>query len=144
MQQSDRHCGGIERDHVQSTGGENPVVRSTFCRHKRDHVLPAGGGECSNQINIVELSEEITYDLQEGGEHSSQIHILEVSNKITYNLQDGKYAAIRSTFCRYQMRSRTVYRRGGNTAVRSTLRKHNERSRTVCRREQCSSQIDIA
>jgi len=135
--------------------GKNAAVRSTLWRYqkrsrtvcrrtkqsdrhsadiKRDHILPAGGGECSNQINIVELSEEITYDLQEAGEHSSQIDILEVSNVITYNLQDGKYAAIRSTFRRYQTQSRTVCRSGENTAVRMTLRKHNERSCTVCRR----------
>ena len=64
---SDRHCGGIRRDHVQA----------------------AGGGRPSCQINITETSKEITYFLQEGGQPTSQIDILQISKEITHVLQEG-------------------------------------------------------
>ena len=47
----------------------------------------------------------MTYFLQEGKNAAVRIfkiNILEVSNDITYNLQDGEKAALKSTFSRYQ------------------------------------------
>ena len=81
MKQSDQHSVGINRHHIQS----------------------AGGGECSSQINTLEVSKQIMYNLQER-ECRSQIDIVEISNEITYILKEGKNAALRSTFCRHQKR----------------------------------------
>ena len=54
-QQSDRHSTGIKRYHARSAGGgENPVVRSAFCRHqKRPHTFCRRGERNSQIVNMM-------------------------------------------------------------------------------------------
>ena len=92
-----------------------------------------------SQIDIMQSSNEIAYDLQEGecsvrstlcshhtrsrtgcrrgGKEQSQIDIIQISKEITYFLRErGEYNGVRSTFCSYQTRLRTICRREENAA----------------------------
>ena len=42
---SDPHSGGIKRHHLRSAGGENPAVRSKFCRHHKRLRTSCRNGE---------------------------------------------------------------------------------------------------
>jgi hypothetical protein len=46
----------------------------------------------------------------------SQIDIMQSSNEITYDLQEGGECSVRSTLCSHQTRSRTPWRREENAA----------------------------
>ena len=136
-----------QRDHVRPAGGENAVESDRhYADIIRDHVLSAGGGRTQrSQIDIMQLSKEITYDLQEGGESCVRSTLCSHQKRSRTACRREENPAVRSTFCSHQVRSRTICRRGENVAVRSTFCSHHTRLRTGCRRgkRMQQSQIDI-
>jgi len=108
MQQSDRHSSDIKRDHVQSAGGENAAVRSTFCRHqKRDHILSAGEKNAAVRSTFWRHQTRSRTFWRSARTQQSEPHSAEIKREITYGLQEGDNAAVRSKFCRHNGRSRT-------------------------------------
>ena len=64
MQQSDQHCGAIRRDHVRPAGGGRTQQSDPHSGSlKQDHIQSTGWEVCSNQIHILQISNEITYGL---------------------------------------------------------------------------------